>query len=205
MKKLISLTLLIITIVSIYGIEKPFEVENHYSGYKELLNRDNEIKWASDSLNVKGIGRVPYYFGYARDVSVVDTLAYVCMGYSLVILNISDETNPILISDIWILGDAWGVYVSDSFAYVTATTAGLRIIDISDPTTPTEIGYHDTPGYAYDVYVSGNYAYVADYDAGLRIIDISDPTTPTEVGYYDTPGNARGVYVLGSYAYIADE
>ncbi|MEO0234617.1 MAG: T9SS type A sorting domain-containing protein [candidate division WOR-3 bacterium] len=160
-------------------------------------------KWATDSLNVRGIGRVPY-FGDAYDVFIVDTFAYVCMGKNLVILNISNKTNPQLIGYIDLPNTANGVYVSGSYAYVVDYDYGLRIINISNPSSPTEVGYYDTPGYAYGVYVSGSYAYVADYDYGLRIINISNPSSPKEVGYYDTPGYAYGVYVSGSYAYVAD-
>ncbi len=96
------------------------------------------------------------------------------------------------------------VYVSGDYAYVVASSYGLRMIDISDPENPTEAGYYDTDGYAYGVYIVGNYAYIADYSDGLRIIDVSDITNPTEVGYCDTDGTAWAVYVLGDYAYVAD-
>ena len=101
-------------------------------------------------------------------------------------------------------GDAKGVVVSGSYAYVADDSAGLRIINISDPAHPTETGFYDTPGTAWKVVVSGSYAYVADEGAGLRIINISDPAHPTETGFYDTPGSAQGVDVKGNYAYVAD-
>jgi hypothetical protein len=101
-------------------------------------------------------------------------------------------------------GYAYGVAVSDSYAYVAYDEAGLRIINISNPALPVEAGFYDTPGYAFGVAVSGRFAYVADFEAGLRIIDISNPVLPVEAGFYNTPGYAYGVAVSDSYAYVAD-
>jgi len=101
-------------------------------------------------------------------------------------------------------GNAKGVAVSGSYAYVAATIYGLRVVDVSDPENPVEIGYYDTPGYAQGVAISSSYAYVADFDAGLRVVDVSDPENPVEAGYYDTPNSASGVAVSGNYAYVAD-
>ncbi|WP_298933580.1 hypothetical protein [uncultured Ramlibacter sp.] len=102
-------------------------------------------------------------------------------------------------------GQALGVTVSGSYAYVADGFNGLTIIDISNPASPTLVGTYDTSGYALGVAVSGSYAYVADEGAGLRIINISNPASPTLVGTYVTGGYAYGVAVSGSYAYVADD
>lgn len=66
-------------------------------------------------------------------------------------------------------GRAFGVAVSDSYAYVADDSSGLRIINLGNPSLPAEAGYYDTPGTAIGVAVSSGYAYVADGDGGLRI------------------------------------
>jgi subtilisin family serine protease len=101
-------------------------------------------------------------------------------------------------------GDAYGVAVSGTYAYVADFGKGLRVIDVSDPAHPNEVSFHSTPDWAYGVTISGPYAYVAAHSAGLRVMDVSDPAHPTEVGLYDTPGLALGVAISGPYAYVAD-
>jgi hypothetical protein len=101
-------------------------------------------------------------------------------------------------------GNAYGVAVSGTYAYVADGNSGLQIIDISNPLNPTLTATYDTAGMAYGVAVSGNYAYVADYAAGVQMIDITDPVHPTLAGTYNTPGTARGVAVIGDYTYVAD-
>ncbi|MBI5183807.1 MAG: fibronectin type III domain-containing protein, partial [Nitrospinae bacterium] len=105
------------------------------------------------------------------------------------------------------LDNAYKVYVSGNYAYVTGGVA-LRVIDISNPSNPELIGYLDLPGYTDEVYVSGSYAYVVGGGAILLVIDISDPSNPIIIGSVDPPGAAVVVqgamfYVSGSYAYMA--
>jgi hypothetical protein len=73
-------------------------------------------------------------------------------------------------------GEAIGVVVSGSLAYVADEGGGFRIIDVSNPAAPQQRGALQTAGVAQDVAVSGNYAYLAAAGAGLRIIDVSNPT-----------------------------
>jgi hypothetical protein len=101
-------------------------------------------------------------------------------------------------------GEAIGVAVAGSYAYVADEDAGLRVVNVSNPAVPFEVGFYDTPGEAIGVAVAGAYAYVADGLAGLRVVNVSNPAVPFEVGSYNTPVYAVGVAVAGSYAYVAD-
>ena len=101
-------------------------------------------------------------------------------------------------------GQARGVAVVGTLAYVADGTSGLRVIDVSDPALPVELGFLDTPDFAQGVSVVGTLAYVADGFSGLRVIDVSDPALPVELGFLDTPDFAQGVAVVGTLAYVAD-
>ena len=195
-----SVALIFISVFA--SFDKPFREEDMLIANMEEPIGVVQPNWATDSLNVRGVGIVPY-FADAYDVFVVDTIAYVCMNNKLVIFNIKDQSNPILLSYLYLSGLAYDVYISGSYAYVADYGSGLHIINISNPASPAEVGYYDTQGYARGVYVSGSYAYVAIGYSGLRIINISDPSSPNEVGYYDTSGEAFGVYVAGDYTYLA--
>ena len=102
------------------------------------------------------------------------------------------------------IGDAYGVAVSDSYAYVADGESGLVVIDISNSAASILVGNYDTAGSAWGVVASGSYAYVADGENGLVIIDISNSAAPTLAGNYNTAGYAWGVTVSGNYAYVAD-
>jgi hypothetical protein len=97
---------------------------------------------------------------------------------------------------------AYGVTISENYAYVADHASDLLIIDISDPSNPTTQGAYDTPGTAFQVALSGDYAYVAAGNPGLQIINVSDSSKPTFKGSYNTPGYALGVALSGNYAYV---
>lgn len=103
-------------------------------------------------------------------------------------------------------GNAHGVFISGSYAYIADGNFGLQIIyiDLTDTLNISIVGDIDTPDYASDIYVSENYAYLANGNSGLQIIDILDPSSPSIKGDYDTPGFAYDIFVSNNYAYIAD-
>lgn len=108
------------------------------------------------------------------------------------------------------------VFVSGSYAYVTATQSNaLEIIDVSNPLYPqhvssiTEGAGGTTIHSPSSVFVAGNYAYVTSFFGNtLHIIDISDPANPVPRGKLShgeglsliRPTN---VEVWGNYAYVA--
>ena len=143
--------------------------------------------------------------GYARDVYVSGSYAYVADGLDLQVIDISIPSRPAIIGSIDTPDYTHSVHVLGSYAYV-ADDSGIKVIDISTPSSLAIIGSVDTIGYAYDVYVSGSYAYVAEGWGwtGLQIIDISTPSSPTIIASLDTPGYAYSVYVSGSYAYVEE-
>lgn len=142
--------------------------------------------------------------GLARDVTVVDNVAYVANEDSgLHILNVSDPTEPLFIGNYATSDITLGVTVVGRRAYVADGNSGLQILDIRDPSTPTLLGNFDTMGLAWSVDVVGDRAYVADDAMGLKIIDVSDPSLPILLGSFDTEG-AKLVKVINTIAYIAD-
>ncbi|MGE3313170.1 MAG: hypothetical protein AB7O66_24660 [Limisphaerales bacterium] len=101
-------------------------------------------------------------------------------------------------------GDARGVFVSNSLAYVSAYTRGLEILDVSDPSHPMRLGGYDSPDWAYDAEVKGGFAYLADYRAGMHVLDVTDSRAPVLRGGYATPGWAGDIQIVGDRAFIAD-
>ncbi len=146
--------------------------------------------------------------GLARDVATSPDgqYGYVATGTRLAVYDLSNAYSPTELSSIELGGEASGVAVSGSYAYVAAFTAGLRIINISDPqnlVSESQFTDSGTMKAANGVTIDGSYAYIADEAGGLRIVDVTDVTSPSSVGVYHA-SDAYGVAVSGNYAYLAD-
>jgi hypothetical protein len=104
-------------------------------------------------------------------VAVSGSYAYVVggQGHGLRVIDVSTPESPFEAGSFDALGDAWGVAVSGSHAYVADQWEGLWVVDVSTPASPIEVGFFDTPGDAWGVAVSGRYVYVADGDAGMEV------------------------------------
>ena len=171
------------------------------------------------SYNVELVGETG---GSAYAVVVQWPYAYICLGRSLVIFDVSDPTRPRWVGQSEVLPGViviqGGLAVSGGMAYMDmGDEHRLRIIDVSNPAAPHEVGAYETPGGAHGVAVSGGMAYVVGYvmvclpvehvgcyySGWLRIIDVSDPAAPHEVGAWGTSGLARGVALSGGMAYVA--
>ncbi|NGX43183.1 MAG: Serine/threonine-protein kinase PknH [Chlamydiae bacterium] len=140
----------------------------------------------------------------ARSVTILGSYAYVADHSSgLLIINVSNVTNPTLVGVYNTPGHAYDVVISGSYAYVADRAFGLQIIDVSNVSNLTRLGWVITPGLAHGVALSGNYAYVADWGSGLQIIDVSNVTNPIIVGQYIPPGTSLRLTISGNYAYVA--
>jgi hypothetical protein len=91
----------------------------------------------------------------------------------LQVIDVSNPAVPRRLGGFDTSGDACGVQVVGTLAYVADGLAGLQVIDVSDPAAPRRLGGFDTSGYALGVQVVGNLAYVADGNWGLQMIRVS--------------------------------
>lgn len=120
------------------------------------------------------------------------------------IVDISDPKTPKEVGFADTPGDANGVCISGSLAYVADGDEGMQVIDVSDPKIPKEVASYFTGGYVSQIQVVGDYAFVVDGD--LRVFDVSEPGKLKELEFfYDCPGGAGDVHVSGKYAHIADK
>ena len=110
--------------------------------------------------NVQLVGQTG---GATYAVAVQDNYAYIGVGPRLVILDVSDPTQPTLTGQSAPLPETIErIKVSGNLAYIADGVSGIYIFDISDPADPSQLGHYDTDGTAYDLDVEGIYVYVAD-------------------------------------------
>jgi len=165
-----------------------------------------------DSINIRLVGNWPFGPAYATAHDPVRNLMFCGAGGGVHILDISNPSSPIQISDkIHCTGYIVDLHYSsnDQTLYVVNRKYGLEIWDVSNTSNPTKLGEYRTVtvNRNFNVVVKGNYAYLTTGplgDGGLAIIDVSNPGNPNLVYFHDTPGCAEGIFVSGNYAYIAD-
>ena len=172
----------------------------------------------SDPGDPKLVGRSSPLPSTVLGLAVAGDYVYVADGISgLLVLDVSDPTNPHEVGSCDTPGVANEVVVSGSYAYVADAWGGLRVMDISNPSAPRGVGAYTSNINIWGIAVSGGYAYVADNvsinegntwhnEAVLRVIDVSNPTAPDLVGSYeytDRRGFAGGVAVSGTHVYLA--
>ena len=150
------------------------------------------------------IEQVGQWGGGCEAVAVSGDRAYLQVGPRLIVLDISDPSNPAELGKTPALPDFLvAVAVSGSYAYVVDWSGSLHVIDVSHPDRAVVVGTCGARGPGHGIAVSGDYAYVAVGEAGLDVVDISDPSNPECVGDLDTSGRVYGVAVLDGYAYLA--
>ncbi|MDO8588847.1 MAG: hypothetical protein Q7T82_17595, partial [Armatimonadota bacterium] len=138
------------------------------------------------------------YFGYNHFGSIP-----AANYFSFKVANISDETNPYVISTINLtsIGSVGDIVLRGDIAYVSNN--GITTIDISDPANPTVISHWDYVG--GQLLLLGDYAFVATGGNGCIFVNIADPANMYGVYtvYHGSPreyeeavvGNGRYVYV----------
>ena len=121
--------------------------------------------------------------GSMRAIAIVGNKAYVGVGSRLTILDITNKLHPEVLGMTDPFPDlVENVVVSGNYAYIAATTAGLRIIDISDTSHPVQIGVALGPGLAYGIAIAGTNLFIADPSKGmLWLFDASNPANPVKV------------------------
>jgi hypothetical protein len=157
---------------------------------------------SADSLNVRTIGHYSVSNWGGRDLAISGNYAYVAADTGLIVLDISNPSNPTKISCNATLGYPYSIEVAGNYAYITDAASGLHVVNISDPANTFEASFFDTYGSAIDVKVVDTLVYLAPY-YGLYILNASDHANPDSIGHINFSSNVKGIEVSGGYAYVA--
>jgi len=171
---------------------------NH--AYVAALNYGLRIINVSNPSSPWEEGYVVGTCGDAHEVQVLGWFAFVAGGFDIV--DVSDSSNPTIISHLNTPGWNFGVWVnrqmgSGAYAFAADHFAGLAVIDISNPVSPVQkdtIGEADD---AKDILVVGGYVFLANDKAGVKIIEISNPQLPVEIAQIDTVSAECHLDVIG--------
>jgi hypothetical protein len=139
-----------------------------------------------------------------QDVEVSGDMIYVADLDELLVIDISDPSNPIERGRVDIAMWPGGIAVSGSHVYVGGSS--LQVVDVSSPGAPFVHGELATTWYSGHVIAHGSYLYARDSahpPHGLKILDISVPTAPVLIDSVDTGGLATGIGLFNDHLYIA--
>lgn len=197
-------------------VDDDIDVEADESFTAEFFNLNAQGRVVRFSSALSGITEIGSFNtpALARGVHVVGSTAYVADGTNgLVILDVTDPTNPVQLGGFDTADIALKVQVDGTTAYVADESDGLVILDVSDPANVTQLGSLNVPNRrAVNLQVDGNTVYIAEGgtfvgDAGLRVVDVSDPANVVDLGSFNTPNTNRvaDVVVVGTTAYLAAE
>jgi hypothetical protein len=92
----------------------------------------------------------------------------------------------VLIGQMSVPDEAYGVGHQDSLVYIGCETGGLVVANASDPAQPYEVGRVSVPGLSRGLEVRAPYLYAATTDeyqfkSTVRVFDISNPVAPVQV------------------------
>ena len=130
--------------------------------------------------------------------------AYVAVGNTLTILDISNPGTPKRSGAYDLPDRIWGFSVAGSRAYAACDLYGIGILDVSNPAKPTLSGSYKTKGQAHAVEVFGKTALISDHTLGVAYVDISNEAKPVLLGSTFLEGYSRYLAVFDSLVYAVD-
>ena len=128
------------------------------------------------------------------------------------IINVTDLTNPTLVSQVDTSSTgSWGYSISvENNVAILSTSNGLILYNVTDVNNPHEIEYFDDGiGQTYNTHILGNLIYCAMGSRGLRIFEVYNSTFDqwTQIGllgqYISTYSNILSIEVVGNIAFLA--
>ncbi|MCU0412946.1 MAG: hypothetical protein MUE91_00885 [Ignavibacteriaceae bacterium] len=134
--------------------------------------------------------------GYAQDIVVKDSLAYIAQGQSgLIILSVSNPKEPKFISELTygLRGYSYKLAKKDSAIYLAAGTFGVNTVNVANPLNPL-ITKEDRPiAPAKNFHIMSDYIFTAVSEEGINISNIKDPLYPSSRQTFFIPGYAQAI------------
>ncbi|MCH7761705.1 hypothetical protein IIA15_09970, partial [candidate division TA06 bacterium] len=156
---------------------------------------------AYDSSNVTLLGRALY--GPAFATAVKDSIAYVGSGDALQIIDVSDSTNPALVSTIRLRDLIIGMDLQGNYLYLANQFEGFRVFSLTNPLNPNPVGLFNVTSFNVDVF--DTLAFVVGNADSLFIFNVVDPTNPVLLSNILTGGGvATHVELQDTLLYAVD-
>ena len=153
--------------------------------------------WAENCVDYDADSELIGSLGIAgiSDLVVQDSLAYALDAQGLLILELSQPTQPQQLGSLILSGPGSQLAISGSHALIL-DSAGIQSVDISNPTAPTLVGQAAFPeGFGL---AAGNGFACVTHDGGVTFFDLTDPANPSQAGTWSGPDTFFGAACLGN-------
>ncbi len=159
----------------------------------------------ADSLNMGTIGLWEICNTYAVACDAARDLAFVGIGGSVIILDITDPASPQELGTISTLGLMRDFSHGGDHLYAADWDFGLRVFSIADPSDPVTLGSLQLEGLLWGIDVVDETAYLACGDRGIKVVSLAEPGNPVQIGETSIPGYATNVAVVDTFAVVTEQ
>ncbi len=132
---------------------------------------------------IRVTGTLDLYPRWALSVAAYGNRAYVVTSDGLKVIDVSDPSAPVLLSDAYPSNSLARVTRQGAYLYVTNSVSGLRIFSLDDPDLPHLVGSAFVPS-ASDIAVGGGLALVGGSYGLVTAVDVANPAAPAIKGAY---------------------
>jgi len=145
--------------------------------------------------------------GYAQDVVVKDTVAYISQGQAgLITISVSNPSQPIMLSELTygLRGYSYKIARQDSIIFLASGTFGVSTVNVKN-VFKLETFEIRAISPAKNFHIMGNYLFTAVSEEGINISQINDPFHPAIIQTFFVPGYAQAVCTSldSNYLFIA--
>ena len=178
------------------------EYMESYELYDVSNPEDSRLIYRNDTLGI-------------RDFFVSGDYAYAASYcHDLLILDISNPSEPQVLSITETIGGANAVFVQDSIAFICETYQNegfLRIFNVIEPENPDSLSscfVDEDDRRKHEIFVSGECGFVISKNSrrDILIINLSDILNPRIINSWDVGNNTiYDIHVQDNYAYIVGE
>jgi len=159
---------------------------------------------AEDSETLLRMGAWPYGPSQAVEVDAARDLVFLGAGGVVLVLDGSDRTAPILITDdLHTQGVVEDLHFDPTrqLLYAACGEGGLEIWDLADPAVPVRLSITEVLYFGYEtpvghVQLYDHFAILECSWGYVHSLDVTDPSSPVQVGFNGQMGNpARAIHV----------
>ena len=141
----------------------------------------------------------------AYDLVVHNQTAFVAAKYDgLVILNVTNPSNPQNISQLFLNYSTYDICFRNNVVYLSDNNHGLTIINVSDITHPKIIPHSLKFDSAYYIAKNNDALYLLTVLSEVHSVSIVNPNNPQQLGVFDLGGTSEDITIEGNFAFIAN-
>lgn len=132
------------------------------------------------------------------------TLAITARENDVYLVDISEASNPRIISTYDGLDLETGIASNGQYLFICSRYYGVELVDISDISKPVTCSVIYTGGECIECAIEGNRLYISNWNLKkVFVYDVSNPNKPIELYSISTDGNPYGLEILDNKLFVA--